>query len=557
MKPWIKFGLGVVGVVVIAAVVLPFLVNANTFKPILETQLTAALGRQVKLGDLSLSLFSGSLEANDLSIAEDPGFGTTPFLTARQLHIGVGMKALLIDRQLEVRSFEADAPNIHLVHGANGTWNFSSLGRGGAASTRTTGKPSAFPGLTVGLIAIKDGRAVVESLPLHGQPRTYEHLNAAIQQFSFTRPFPFTMSASLPGDGTVNLAGTAGPINQQDAATTALDTKITVKHLDPVVAGFLDPDVGTSMLADIEAHVISDGVTLTSDGNIHADRLVLIKGGSAAPKPVDLTYKVAHNLKTSSGQVLDLALKTGSVAAHVTGAYDLAGDVPIVNLKMNAPSLPIDDLQTLLPAVGVKLPNGSVLRGGTLTTTLAITGSLKDTVIAGPLQIDNTHLQGFNLGSKVSGLASMGGVKTGDTTSIQTLRTNLRVTNAAVQADNIYALIPALGEATGDGTVAKGGGLDFRLNVKLSTTQGIGQAGVGLLTALNGVAGNTLSTAAKNGVPMTITGTTSNPIITADVKGLLQKNAGSVLGGIGGQLLGKGKNQQTVDALTSLFGRRK
>jgi AsmA protein len=554
MKPWMKVGLGVVGVVVVAAVALPLLVNANTFKPVLENQLTAALGRQVKLGDLSLSLFSGSLEANDLSIADDASFSATPFLTAKQLHIGVGMKALLFDRQLEVRSFEADAPNIHLVSGPNGTWNFSSLGRGGAGSTRNTGKPSAFPDLTVGLIAIKDGRAVVESLPLHGQPRNYEHLNAAIQQFSFIKSFPFTMSASLPADGTVNLAGTAGPINQQDAAATALDAKITVKHLDPVVAGFLDADVGTSMLADVDAHVISDGATLTSDGTIRADRLVLIKGGSAAPKPVDLTYKVAHNLKTSTGQVSDLALKTGSVAAHVTGTYDLAGAVPVVNLKMNAPSLPIDDLQTLLPAVGVKLPNGSVLRGGTLTTTLAITGSIKDTVIAGPLQVDNTHLQGFDLGAKVSGLASMGGVKTGDTTNVQTLRTNVRITNGGVQADNIYAIIPALGEATGSGTVATGGGLDFRLDVKLSTTQGIGGAGVGLLTALNGVAGNTLSAAAKNGVPMTVTGTTSNPIITADVKGLLQKNAGSI---IGSQLLGKSKNQQTVDAITSLFGRRK
>jgi AsmA protein len=268
---------------------------------------------------------------------------------------------------------------------------------------------------------------------------------------------------------------------------------------------------------------------------------------------VDLTYRVAHTLKSGSGQVVDLAVKTGAMAAHVAGTYDLASEIPVVSLKLNAQSLPIDDLQALLPAVGVKLPSGSALRGGTVTTVLSITGSAKNTLIAGPLQVDNTHLAGFNLGSKISGLASMGGVKTGDTTSIQTLRTNLRVTNAGVEANNIYALIPALGEATGDGTVASGGGLDFRLNVKLSTNQGVGQAGVGLLTALNGVAGSTASTAARNGVPMTITGTTSNPIIAADVRGLLQKNAASILG----SQLGKGKNQQTVDAITSLFGKRK
>src|SRR5206468_2670096 len=113
--------------------------------------------------------------------------------------------------------------------------------------------------------------------------------------------------------------------------------------------------------------------------------------------------------------------------AHVTGTYDLTPEVP-VNLKLTAQALPIDDLQALMPAVGVKLPNGSVLRGGTLTTTLSITGSAKDSVIAGPVALDNTHLAGFNLGSKVSGMAALGGVQTGDTTSIQTLRTNVRVT---------------------------------------------------------------------------------------------------------------------------------
>ncbi len=106
------------------------------------------------------------------------------------------------------------------------------------------------------------------------------------------------------------------------------------------------------------------------------------------------------------------------------------------------------------------------------------------------------------------------------------------------------------------GTVASGGALDFKLTVKPSTTQGIGQVGVSLLTALNGAAGNTASAAAKNGVPMTITGTTSNPVITADMKGLLKNNASGLLGA-GSQILGKGQKGNAVDALTSLFGGKK
>ena len=551
MKHWMKIALAIVGLVVVVMVALPFFVNANTFRPLLETQLTAALGREVKLGDLSLSIFSGSLVASDLSIAGDPNYSATPFLVAKQLRIGVEMKPLIFSRQLQVRSFEVESPEIDLVRAANGTWNFSTLGRGGSGSMQNTGQQSAFPNLTVGLIAMKDGRATVESLPAQGKPLVYEHLNLEVKEFSFAKAFPFTMSASLPGDGTVTIAGTAGPLNQQDAAMTTMEAQVTVKHLDPVVAGFLDANAGVAMLADIDAHAASDGATLTSSGTIHTQGLKIMKGGSPAPQPVDLTYNVTHTLKDNTGKLQDLALKTGGIAAHLTGTYSVATSDPAVDLKLTGDALPIDGLQALLPAVGVKLPHGSVLKGGTLTTALTITGTAKNSVIAGPVSLDNTRLAGFNLGSKMTGIAALGGMNTGEVTEIQTLRMNVLVRNAGVRTDNLYALLPALGEMSGSGTVSDGGALDYHLLVKIDKIQGIAKAGLDMLTTLSGGAG-----VAKNGVPIVITGTTSNPVITADMKGILKQNESSILGQ-GKQLLGKGSGQNPLSGLTDLFGKKK
>ena len=62
----------VVVVLLVIAIAIPFFVNANTFRPTLESELTGALGRQVKVGNLSLSLFSGSVQADNISIADDP-----------------------------------------------------------------------------------------------------------------------------------------------------------------------------------------------------------------------------------------------------------------------------------------------------------------------------------------------------------------------------------------------------------------------------------------------------------------------------------------------------
>ena len=56
MKHKWKIAAVVVGAFVLV-VAIPFLVNINTFKPIIENQLTMVLGRQVKLGDLGLWSF--------------------------------------------------------------------------------------------------------------------------------------------------------------------------------------------------------------------------------------------------------------------------------------------------------------------------------------------------------------------------------------------------------------------------------------------------------------------------------------------------------------------
>ena len=55
----------------------------------------SALGRKVTLGHISLSLLTGSLVAENISIADDPAFSATPFLEAKELRIGVELGPLI------------------------------------------------------------------------------------------------------------------------------------------------------------------------------------------------------------------------------------------------------------------------------------------------------------------------------------------------------------------------------------------------------------------------------------------------------------------------------
>jgi AsmA protein len=60
--------------VVIVLIALPLLINVDSFRPKIESGLTDALGRQVTLGKLSLSILRGRVGVADVSIADDPAF---------------------------------------------------------------------------------------------------------------------------------------------------------------------------------------------------------------------------------------------------------------------------------------------------------------------------------------------------------------------------------------------------------------------------------------------------------------------------------------------------
>lgn len=530
-----KIAAAIVGVILVAIAAIPLFVNVNTFKPLIEEQLTTAMGRQAKVGKLGLSIFSGAVTADDLTIADDPQYSSQPFIVAKELRLGVQMRPLIFDHKIVVTNLAIDEPQIHLVHAASGAWNFSSIGQSAAKRTEQQKQQSIIPDFTMDSFKIEDGHAVVETLPATGAPMVYDKVNMTVDGFSFMKVSPFTLSADLPGQGTVTVAGKSGPINLQDAAKTPFDAQVALHHLDPVAAGFLEKSAGLSVLADIDAHAVSNSVTLTSNGTVHTQHLQLRPDAVPAPKPIDLTYSVVHNLSDNTGQVQEAAFQTGRVTAHTSGTYSMKpGGAVTVSLKLAGQGIPIDDLQALLPAAGVKLPRGSVLQGGTLTTNLNIVGPLDALVITGPVELSNTRLAGFNPSSQLKGIVAAATGDTGNVTNIQALRVQLQVARSGVTANDIFLSMPSIGDAVGKGTVSPSGALNFKLTMKVDTSRGVGGKAVGLLTMVNGTAGKTAGQAAATGLPVTITGTSSNPIITPDVSGMMKANEKQVTNSIVG-----------------------
>ena len=527
-----KRTLKIAGIVVAAVVVillaLPLFINVNSFRPKIESELTNALGRPVTLGDLSFSLFGGKVGVENVSIADDPAFSKSPFITAKSLEVGVELMPLIFSKQLNVTGIVLDEPQITLLKGPNGTWNFSSLGGASKSNAAEPGKSGAPQNLSIAKLEIKDGKLAVGKANSTAKPQVYDKLNAEVKEFSFTSQFPFELTVDLPGGGSASLTGKAGPINPQDSAKTPFDASIKVKNLDLAASGFIDPASGIGGSADIEGTLNSTGTQAKAAGTITCEKLKLSPKGSPAPKAVTIKYAVDEDLDRQSGTITQGDIAIGKSVARLTGGFQTQGETDVMNLKLNAPDMSVDELESMLPALGIVLPSGSKLNGGTLSADLAISGPFDKLVIAGPVRMSNTRLAGFDMGAKLGALSAFTGkAPSNPDTTIQNASLNARIAPEMTRADAINVTIPSLGVVTGAGTISPNGALDFQMVAELQGNK------AGALSAVTGRGGG------GGGVPFRIQGTTSNPSFVPDVggmaasaaKGAIQQSVSGVTGG--------------------------
>jgi AsmA protein len=567
-KPLMIVG-GIVVVLFLIVLALPLFINANQFKPALQTQLGSALGRSVGVGDISLSIISGGVTVSDVSIGDDPAFSKSPFLTAKAVSVGVEMLPLIFSKKLEVRSLTVKDPEVTLIHAANGTWNYSSLGGSAAKSAPknpASGEGGAPGSLSVGKISIENGKIIVSAAGSSAKPSIYQNVDLEASDLSYTSQFPFKLTATGPGNAAIKVEGKAGPMDAADESLTPLDATVEVEHLDLANTGFTDASSGIAGVMDFKGTVSSDGKQMNAKGTVKANKLKLSATGTPSSVPLNVDYATTYDLKSRSGNLNQGDIHIGSALARLNGAYNVASQPAKLDLRLNGQAMPVSDLEGFLPAVGVVVPPGSKLQGGALTMNLTVSGPADKLVISGPINLSNAKLAGFSLKSKLGALGSipgLGGGGSGDggsDTDIQTLSANVRNDPSGTKIDNLNLVMPSLGTITGNGTVSAAGQLNFKLVANLAGAAGAltsvaGAAGGGItggLTSLAGGGGGSKS--GSNGIPFTVTGTTSNPQVIPDASGLA-KNAitNGVVGnpasktniatGLAGGLLGKKKPQ--------------
>jgi AsmA protein len=559
----------VVGVLIVLVLVAPFLIPVNQFRGTIEQKASTALGRKVEVGNLSLSLFSGGLGADNLSIADDPKFSTSPFLTAKSVKVGVEMMPLIFSKNLIVTDVTIDSPQVSLIRNPGGDWNYSSFGVAAAkgqaptaapAAKSTAPAPSAGGEFSVQKLELKNGRITVGSTS--SQKRSsYDNVRVVASNVSLTAKFPVTVTADLPGGGNFKLDGNAGPVDPTNSVLTPLDAKLTISSLNLASSGFLDPAMGLGGVLDLDATLASQQGVAQTKGSTKLSKALLIAGGSPASAPVTVDFQTKYDLTKNTGVLEPSTLKIGGAAMNLSGTYEIPGDETVVHIKVDGQNMPAKDLVAFLPALGINMPKGATLEGGTLNTDLNLAGPTNKLVTTGSVGLFKAKLAGFDLGSKLSAISSLTGVKSGKDLDIEKLTTNLRMAPDGLQADNFNAVVPAVGTMVGGGTINSKNAMDFKMAATLTDAIGAVGSPVGTTGSLLGKmagGGNSKNCKSQTTIPFQITGTTSDPKFVPDVGGLaagMLKSQLGCVGGLGGLVPGaSGAKQNPAGALGQLGG---
>jgi AsmA protein len=495
------------------------LVDVNHFRPQVQASLGKTLGREVSMGQLHMSLWSGSLDADDIRIADDPSYGSQPFITAHQLELGMQLWPLLLHRELHITSLALQQPVVRLVQNREGEWNFAGLGGGRAGPARASNATTPV-GLTIDKLRISDGR--IELKRMAGDITVYSDVQLSADHVGMQAAFPFELKAAMAGGGTLALGGRIGPWQAGNALLTPVDAQLAMHDLDLVGAGLMARGSGVGGVLDLDTHLASVKGVLGSKGRIDARKLQLVASGSPSAQPLHIDYQASYRLIGGTGRIEAATLHSGAAQLAIGGGFDNRPAVMRLDLRVKGEQQPIDGLQPLLPVFGVILPKDSRLAGGTASMDLAVRGPLDALVIRGPVSLDDTRLAGYSLGGKLGGALALAGISAPRDTVIRHAEAGLTISPAGIEADPADARIAQLGSLTGKGRMAANGQLDFRMLVKLDQAlTGAGQAGQGLAGLLGrskagSALGGVLGGMTRQGVGVRVGGTASAPSFKLD-----------------------------------------
>jgi uncharacterized protein involved in outer membrane biogenesis len=441
------------GLPLLAVVALKFLVNPAQLAPVISAQLSAALRRQVALGEVRFSVLPLRLQAAELVIGDDSTFSSGSFLTTKSLEIHPQLWPLLRG-ELVVDSLVFRDPRVELIQNANGVWNFSTLGKESAGA----GEP-----FRIWRLAIEN--AVLGVRRAEASRQEYSNLSLELLDYTEGKPFGMKVAARMPSGELVAVQGTVESAGKRVALR---DTSFALAAVKGTLAGTLEDraldfrlQVPRAALADLAPLFLPKGMTakgqvaadVTAKGSIDRPELrgkvelmdVELSGGDVK-QPVK-TPRLALEFTPERMMLAPADLSSGSTHLQAFGVLaQYAGDAPLLEATVIAPNAEAAELLAIAKAYGVNVAgvsatgkvslqaraHGRLVKGGRLE--FAGKGSvknlsLKTPSLAQPLRVRTANVTFEETGGAVRDIdASIGGTSlAGDLTVRGVVRPSIQI----------------------------------------------------------------------------------------------------------------------------------
>ncbi|HQR32162.1 MAG TPA: AsmA family protein [Blastocatellia bacterium] len=506
---WFKPAIAVVGVLVLAfagLLALPMLVDINTYRGQIVSQLEQKLGRKVSLGKLGLRVLpSIKVTVDDLSIGEDPQITQGDFVQAKSVRLQLGLLKLLSGKP-EVSGIELVEPNVTLIKTSADKWNWSSL-----KPLQETGQES--EQAPFDLVITNGSFKLIDRSSTQQVEKSYTGVNVSLDDFSPRRSFDFVIGLTLPGEkaGKLEFAGTAGPIDQKDSSQTPIDARLKLDAVElsslEALAGTQSPHAGKLTADATISGKFSEG--LNASGEIKAEQLRLIEGVEPAKQPVEAKFKLTAKSEKKPENQSELSLKLdqadvklGNTAVSVTGQINKLPASPTFDLQLRGDRMALDSLLESAYAFGFGPPPGTKA-SGVATVNLKATGDQNNFALNGQAEFRDLKFQSPSLPQaiQVSELkltadpqtiaaspfratlskttVDFRGLKISDYgSSDKARRAHLEISTSGAQVDDLLKIAESFGarpETTGSGTANLTATVDTEFGEKAAATQINGQ----------------------------------------------------------------------------------
>lgn len=388
MKRILYIGLGLVFVLVIAALVVPFVIPNEVYRRQIETAASDALGRDISLeGELSLSLFPRLAAGIDgVTVANPQGFSRAHMVEAGTLRGVVKWRPLLAGR-VEIEEFVFIDADIALERLADGRANWE---MGPAAGTQPADPP---PEAGEEDTAGGGVQARIERATLRNAALSFRDAVTG-RAFDLT---DFNLTAALPGPGEALRAEADGRFQEEpfriDVAVAAPEALMTAGEsgldLAARIAGTQADYDGTLSLG--ETLRLDGAVSLQSDGLGPLFTLADIPppAGLEAIGALEISGRVAGQPDALQLSDLDLRQSSELLSSRFAGQVGL-GEGMTTDGTLSASS---GTLRALLAAFDVALAPGETLRS--FDVNADVSGSLERLNLSSlEARLDDMQIQG-------------------------------------------------------------------------------------------------------------------------------------------------------------------